>query len=296
MKFFQGAAALVPDDPYYDARQAVVRRINEDRAAAGLGPVELDLFSSQVEDQHCQEMAARRYLSHWNLQGLLPYHRYHFAGGRDHVQENLSRATIFSADPFPIPTEPPEVLPYMLGAHQRFLDEKPPLDGHRKSVLDPGHTHVGIGLAVVGGEFTMGELFVNRYVRLAPLPATVPRGAAQIEGEVLQSGFGPYYAALFYEGLPQPRTVEQLDRTYAYEDMSGEICSRVAPWEMSFDRARRFRFALPIKPCGPGYYHFVLWVRQPVRSIPYELSSAGSYQVDTKLAVPCAGSVFRTQP
>src|SRR3990167_543330 len=89
--------SLAMDDLYYEARLAVAEQISKDRTMAGLGPVELDLFTSRVGDQHCQEMAARRYLSHWNLRGLLPYHRYHLAGGRDHVQENLSRTTVISS-------------------------------------------------------------------------------------------------------------------------------------------------------------------------------------------------------
>jgi uncharacterized protein YkwD len=74
------------DDPYLKARLAAVERINRDRVAAGSPPVQFDAFSSAVGDHHCQEMAGREYLSHWNTRGLLPYHRYHFAGGRDHIQ------------------------------------------------------------------------------------------------------------------------------------------------------------------------------------------------------------------
>jgi uncharacterized protein YkwD len=299
MKFFQSGAAAAnpPEDPYYAARLEVVRQINRDRTAAGLEPVEFDPLSSQVCDLHCQEMAGHRYLSHWNLQGLLPYHRYHFAGGRDHLQENLSRMTILSSNPAPISTEPSELLPHMLNAHQRFVEETPPLDGHRKNVLDPGHTHVGIGLAVVGGEFTLGEEFVHRYVTLSPLPEPLPRGSIRVEGQTLRGEFGPYYCALFYEGWPQQRTVEELNRTYAYEDMSGDICGRVPPWQMSFDRSSgRFRFSVPVEPRGPGLYHLVMWVRRPHRAIPYTLSGPGGYQVDTKDGVPCAGWVFRSQP
>ena len=297
ISFQADSAPSAADDPYYQARMAVVQRINQDRAAAGLAPVELELLSSQVSDRHCQEMAGHRYLSHWNLQGLLPYHRYHFAGGRDHIQENLSRMTILSTAPNPISTEPREVLTHMLNAHRRFVDEQPPLDGHRKNVLDPGHTHVGIGMAVVGGEFTMGEEFVNRYVQLAPLPEALPKASIRIEGQTLRSEFGPYYCALFYEGWPKKRTVDQLNQTYAYEDMSGEIRGRVPPWQMSFDRSSgRFRFSVPVEPRGGGYYHLVLWVRRPHRAIPYTLSGPGGYQVDTKDGVPCAGWVFRAEP
>ena len=285
--------APIQDDPYFEVRSALVRRINQDRAAAGLDSVRLDALASQVGDRHCQEMAGRGYLSHWNLQGLLPYHRYHFAEGRDHVQENLSRTTVFSSQPNPISAEPQAILRPLLEAHQRYVDEQPPLDGHRRNVLDPAHTHVGIGLAVVGGEFTMAEEFVNRYVELAAFPETLPRGPVVVDGILLHSGFGPFYCAVFYEGWPVPRDVDALDRTYAYQDMAGDICARVPPWEMAFRPGnQRFRFNVPVEPRGPGYYHLVLWVRQPVRATPYQ-PSIGASQVDTKDGVPCTGWVFR---
>ena len=289
--------SLSSDDPYYAVRLALVGKINEDRAAAGLEPVAFDPLSSQVGDRHCQEMAGNGYLSHWNLRGLLPYHRYHLAGARDHLQENLSRLTIISSQPNPISTAPEDVLVNLLNAHQRFVDETPPLEGHRKNVLDPAHTHVGIGLAVVGGEFTMAEEFINRYVELGPLPETLPKGSLRIEGTVLRQEFGPYYGVLFYEGWPQARTAEELNRTYAYQDMTGQIAARVPPWEMSFNSATgRFRFNLPINALGPGYYHMVFWVRRPIRSIPYNvLGAPGAYQVDTATGVPCAGWVFRSE-
>ena len=296
------AVSSTSDDPYYEARQAVVRQINLERSAARLAPVEFDSLSSQVSDRHCQEMAARAYLSHWNLRGLLPYHRYHLAGGRDYIQENLSRMTVISNLPNPISTQPADVQEHLLHAHERFMEEQPPLDGHRKNVLDPGHTHVGIGLAVVGGEFTMAEEFVNRYIELTPLPELLPQGSIRVDGRVLprhlprepNDQFGPYYCALFYEGWPQIRSVEELNRTYAYEDMSGDVRSKVPPWEMSFSSSTgQFRFSVPVNRAGPGYYHLVLWVRRPHRTTPYSLTTAGAYKIDTAEGIPCAGWVFR---
>ena len=86
---------------------------------------------------------------------------------------------------------PAELTPMALGAHQRMVDEKPPLDGHHKNILDPAHTHVGVGLAVVGGEFALGQLFLNRYIKLGPLPDTLAAGVAtlRVAGEVLAAGY-----------------------------------------------------------------------------------------------------------
>ncbi len=281
------------DDPYYSVRLSLVEQINRDRASAGLRPVELDGLSSIVGDRHCQEMAANRFLSHWNLRGLRPYHRYHLAGGRDHVQENLSQLTVFTNNPIPIPTQPQEILPHMLRAEKRMFEEKPPLDGHRKNILNLAHTHVGIGFAVVGKEFTLSQQFLNRFVRLHELPAAMPRGSIRVEGEMLRKDFGPYYCVLFHDGELKPRTVEQLKQTYASSDVSGTICAKVPPWEMSFSRSSgRFSFSVRASNCGPGYYHLLLWVRDDVGSIPYQLYQGGSFAVDTKDATPCAGWVL----
>ena len=42
-------------------------------------------------------------------------------------------------------------------------------------LMGPGGT---VGLAVAGGEFAMGQLFLNRYVKLDALPATLAAGVA----------------------------------------------------------------------------------------------------------------------
>jgi hypothetical protein len=186
-----------------------------------------------------------------------------------------------------------------LAAHQRMADEKPPLDGHRKNILDPAHTHVGIGLAVKGGEFALGQLFLNRYVKLDPLPETLAAGIStmRVAGEVLTAGYGPYYCAVFYEGELRPRTAEELDKTYAYEDMTGTMIQKLPPWEMQFNAgSKRFSFTVRLSPRASGLYHLVLWVSKPLRDIPYSLVGPGAYSVDTNKGLAAASWVFRAAP
>ena len=38
----------------------------------------------------------------------------------------------------------------LIESHEAFMTELPPDDGHRRAILDPSFTHVGIGVAVVG--------------------------------------------------------------------------------------------------------------------------------------------------
>lgn len=281
-------------DPYWEARQASLEAVNKDRKNANLPLVEWDQLAAQVADNHCQEMAGHVYIAHWNLRGQLPHHRYHFAGGRDHVAENSSRLTVISSNPFPISAEPRQIRNYIIQAHEGFMAEKPPFDLHRINVLDHGHTHVGIGFAVSGRELRMSQLFVNRYVKLAALPKELPKGALRVEGEMLRKDFGPYYCMLFSEGNLVTRTPQELNLTYSYSDMEGEEAGKVPPWDMEFSpQSGRFRFSLRIRNRQPGYYHLLFWVRNKVREIPYRLYPGVKATADTKDAIPCAGWVFQ---
>ena len=281
-------------DPYWEARQAAIEAINKDRRNANLPLVEWDQLAAQVADYHCQEMAGHGYIAHWNLRGLLPHHRYHFAGGGDHIAENSSRLTVISSNPFPISAEPKQIRNYLIQALEGFMAEKPPIDLHRINVLDPSHTHVGIGFAVSGRELRMSQLFVNRYVKLAALPKELPKGAVRVDGEMLRKDFGPYYCMLFSEGNPVARTPQELNLTYSYSDTEGEEAGKVPPWDMEFSpQSGRFRFSIRIRNRQPGYYHLLIWVRNKVREIPYRLYPGVKAAADTKDAIPCAGWVFQ---
>jgi hypothetical protein len=61
--------------------------------------------------------------------------------------------------------EPVEKL--ALEGHGEMLGEKPPYDGHRRTILDPDATHVGVGYASERGNFRMAQEFLTR--RLAEL-------------------------------------------------------------------------------------------------------------------------------
>ncbi|HET8796933.1 MAG TPA: CAP domain-containing protein, partial [Thermoanaerobaculia bacterium] len=128
-------------------RERMVRLINRDRQAFGLRPVALDAQASAIGDAYCEAQLRNRTTGHFTIDGLAPYMRYSFAGGNDGVSEN---AAAWSADY----TFNERALVEMLGRSQdSMMAERPPRDGHRKTILDPHATHVGIGLAWEKGEF-----------------------------------------------------------------------------------------------------------------------------------------------
>ena len=63
-----------------------------------------------------------------------------------------------------------------------MMAEKPPDDGHRQAILDPLWTHVGIGVALEGGEFRMTEEFTRHVGR---------RGSRRRPGACARAGACP---------------------------------------------------------------------------------------------------------
>src|SRR5207244_8199729 len=46
--------------------------------------------------------------------------------------------------------------------HEGMMGEKPPADGHRRTILDPEATHIGVGYAIGRGRLQMAEEFLAR--------------------------------------------------------------------------------------------------------------------------------------
>ena len=146
-------------------REHVLKLINRDRKIYNLPPVQLDLEASAIGDDYCRRQIQNGTNGHFTTDGLAPYMRYSFAGGNDGLSEN---AAAWSAN-------------YMFSeralyemsrrSQDAMMAEVPPHDGHKRTILDPHATHVGIGLAWERSEFRLVHEFIRRYVRwTTPLP------------------------------------------------------------------------------------------------------------------------------
>lgn len=187
-------------------RQALVDQINRDRTEAGLNPVALDALASAAGDYHCREMLEHKYISHWDMNGLKPYHRYSLLGGTDYVSENVyAYDTTGELD-----LSFDGVLRILTQGHKSFMDERPPNDGHRRAILHPRHTHVGIGIAFDAQGVRLTQEFISRYVKVLPLPQLATAGSeVGLTGEVPQ-GYRLLVIGVFYEPWPQPTAVDDL--------------------------------------------------------------------------------------
>jgi hypothetical protein len=153
------------------------------------------------------------------------------------------------------------VFDLMLESHQSMMDEKPPKDGHRRLILDPDYTHVGLGVAVAGGEFRFTEEFTRVAFEWIEIPAKpLPAGAtATFAGKPLP-GWEVGTIEIRHEPPPKPLSARQLRRlgSYGYpklvrtlNDLEADITGTVS-----------VRFPLSE---GPGYYFVLCFVGQRTR-------------------------------
>lgn len=260
-----------------ELKEAMLKLINESRQSEGLKSVELDEIASQVGDKHCQEMISEFYFSHWNSQGLKPYMRYSYAGGKDALMENLSLTeggTYFNSKE--------KLINVLTAMHLRMFNEKPPYDGHRQAIIHPQHTHVGVGIAFSESQVRLAQEFIARYVEIKPLVSKAKAGdTVNIVGRILKSKIYELAGiSVFYEPTPANLTRDELNsrgsysfpeeekvlrpkllNEYTYKDGSkGEVNYQKSSGEFS----SQFSF----EKNKTGVYTIVVWLKEKLNKFP----------------------------
>ena len=133
-----------------------------------------DEAASRVADAFCAAQIAEGTRGHFLTDAVPPYARTAFAGIFGMGSEN-SVAWITTA-----PVFEESALALALAGHADMMRETPPNDGHRKTILDPEATHVGVGWAMKGGSFRMAEEFLTR--KLAVLTLESDGGTLLVRG------------------------------------------------------------------------------------------------------------------
>jgi len=267
------------DETKLTLRESLLQMINRDRRQFGLAPVQLDPVTSAYADDYCRTQIRNGTTGHFTIDGLAPYMRYSFAGGNDGVSENAAAWSAnykFSAS---------SLYDMMRRSEQAMIGEDPPHDGHRRTILDPFATHVGIGLAWERGEFRLTQEFIRRYLDWQrALPRTANAGERVMIKAKPRSGFDVEAITVHKEPLPQPISAitANLINSYSLPDKRREYLPRlpsrtevsgpfVRHLRQEYADGRRgdfdiaddgsFAFALPFNE-GPGIYTVVVWVRR----------------------------------
>jgi hypothetical protein len=249
------------------ARRYVLALVNRDRAENGLPPVVMDETASRAGQRHADDMARAGYTAHWGTDGSVPEQRYSEAGGTDFVQENAG--CLADAQARELDTAPRFEARQLERVEHAFMDEKPPHDGHRKNILKPGHTALGVGVAKPTGVdlACLSQEFVDDYGDYGALPKSASAGATlhiegDVKGPVTFGGVG-----IGRVDLAKPLTAAHLNTTYVYAVPSPEDLyfpkGFVTKKEVTVT-GKHFRIDVPLGKAGkPGRYEVSIWGKFP---------------------------------
>jgi uncharacterized protein YkwD len=252
---------------FAELRANLLEMVNEERAVEKLPPVAIDELATRVATQHAADMAAHEFVSHWGRDGLKPYHRYSFAGGTDATQENISAADNTWSNKS---SDLKQDTSYL---HLRLYQEKPPNDGHRKTILAPQLTHVGFGIAVEKLRLRLVELFVARYVAVKDVPRIAkPGDVVPFAAKLLRQDHSLNHVEVFYEPIPKAPELSWLNESRSYElpRESTVLRPKVAPPYTYLDRGTGEvevnldgSFSVPVRLSRnkPGIYTLVAWIK-----------------------------------
>jgi hypothetical protein len=251
------------DRPQGALKEGVFARINRDRITAGLLPVAWDEAAARVADAFCvlQDREASR--GHFLMDGIPPYARTAFAGVFGSQSEN-SVSWVTTASFF---TE--TLLQLALDGHREMMAEKPPQDGHRRTILDPDATHVGVGYASANGRFQMAQEFLTRDLgRLTLSRRDASRVVLRFEGKPVPN-CRLQFVTIAREPLPTALTRQEASARTSYSYPSpwlafvpeGNTALRVSGTETR-DRLRvlsNLEFSFAFAPDRPGLYTFTFY-------------------------------------
>jgi uncharacterized protein YkwD len=250
------------------AREQLLKQVNAERSAARLSELKLDDLACSVANEHARDMAAREFLSHWGSDGRTPFQRYSLAGGTAAVQENCSAASDINS------VSPARVLGDLHDMHQSMLDEVPPKDGHRKTILDPFHTHVGFGVALNDRNLRLDELYLARYVQIDPVMTSAKPGSTiRVSGRLLNPSHFINEIGVYYDPPPRPPDITWLrtPRSVSFSDdvvrlrpraLSGMVYSDGTRGDFDWDHSGRFHATIKLFRNEPGIYTIVCIVRR----------------------------------
>ena len=259
-------AAAAIGAPYAVERRVVLDALNLARAGAGRAPLAYDSLLERIGDRNCSDLLATGCVGHFSTDGVPPYLRVVLAGHPGYHRQNASSHS------HGLTLAPAELSDVVLSAVAAMLAETPPNDGHRRAILDPTATQVGIGLACQGSEVRMThELATVATRQWQPAPAvTLPGTVVAIAGALAN----PWQVAaveLLWEAPPRPLTREAANRirSYGYPPRRGMffvgdglpgLGSPGRLHTVRTDRSGRFSFAWRTG-ATPGVELAVVWAR-----------------------------------
>ena len=251
-----------------EARRYMLTLINRDRKTLGLGPVELDEGApTKAAQAHTEDMAKLGYLGHWGSDGSVPEQRHTEAGGVDMVLEN---ALCFTDEKKrSLEADPRIEVAQIEKAESQFFDEQPPNDGHRKNILKPAHTKVGIGVAQIVNTpieiavpcFT--QEFTDVYATYDAIPQKAKLGDSVHIAGIANAGAKPTGIGIARVEPPKPIATSELNKRRSYPVPKPYQMywgpGFVTPMPIKIE-GQKFSIDVPLnQKSQPGLYEISVW-------------------------------------
>jgi uncharacterized protein YkwD len=250
-----------------EAGRYVLKLVNRDRKQHGLPPVTWDETAAKAGKVHADDMAAHGYTAHLGTDGSVPEQRYTDAGGAGMVMENAG--CLADGKDRELDRSPRYSPAALERIEHAFMDEQAPNDGHRRNILTPWHTSLGVGLSQTQGLDVpcMAEEFVDAYGDYEALPHQAKIGAkTRIQG-TLRNPAKIAGVGVARIDFPKPIKPSALNATHSYA-----IPKPVAtyfpkgyktpiPVEVN---GSKFGIEVPLTDGGrPGLYEVSVWAQVP---------------------------------
>lgn len=250
-----------------DAHRYVLDLVNRDRQKAGLPPVAWDDTAAKAGQRHAEDMASNGFTGHIGSDGSMPELRHTDAGGSAMVMENA--ACFADALKRELDPDPRFTVEELERIERTFIEEVPPMDGHKRNILTAWHTSLGVGLAKTRGLeiVCMTQEFLDEYGDHEPLPKK-----AKVGENIKVSGAGREPARVGAVGVarvekPKPARAEALLKTGVYAIPKPYIIyfpkgyKTPKPLDMN-DRA--YSIEIPLNDRSkPGIYEVSVWANVP---------------------------------
>lgn len=244
--------------------------INTSRKRHKAKPVELDILASRVANKACKEAAENQYISHWNMAGEKPYHRYGSAGGYDHVSENVFGEWTTGE----YENKPETISELLKEGHRSFMAERAPADGHKKNIIDKSHNFVGIGYFMTKDQFRYNEEFIDRYLEFGTISTEVTSGERTSITFRNNGKSYPYFLTIYREELPKPIKPAQLNKKGSYSDYSNERFTEMPAWDIASNKKGN-EYVIPLRFTKEGLYYIQIVTWNKEITTPSRLNTKG---------------------
>ena len=210
---------------HIELKKHILALTNQERQKAGVQPVTLG--DNQAAQLHAEAALKGCYSGHWDRWGLKPNHRYTLTGGTGADGENVS-----GSDYCIKPYENYETISSMTDEVAEAVEGWMDSPGHRKTLLDPAHTILNMGIAHDLQNTVMVQHFSSDYVSYKTRPTIDQSEALHLEATTSNASLvieDSVNVQIYHDPPLQELTGGQLSHTYALcSGKANSVCSEAS--------------------------------------------------------------------